>query len=613
IPHDDGIAPARFCDCAVLMRSTGNQIIMERMFRVFGIPYTTQGLRSLFLEAPVNDLYSLFQCALYPQDRVAYASLLRSPFVNVSDTAFFEIMRSGLEPFTGPQPAGEDGERFDCGRSLYEYFRSQADRVPIARLVADAWYRFGYRYYILKNPRHHTFLEYYDYFFELARKADKSGQTMAEFLSMARKNLGKYEKLDDIDIIHDDSDSVQVMSIHRAKGLEFPVVIIPNMGNIGRNEPKDPAFAFSDRHKVTVSVGGCNYLYRITREEENNRKLAELKRLLYVSLTRAKSHLILSGIRSSRNRKSNSCMLTMLLSSLGFNAESPLPDTTDKSHATACFSTARDGFTFSIHGMETFDRDDLDNLAIPIKSMDMKAARHFYESAPIVSRHENTLEFPVSRINMEYAALKQRNSQDSQQNFLELPRISADSRLYLEEDHRRFGTLTHFILHERLLKSISIDTPINMITECLPISLQAAWQPRVLEELVRGGVELVNNFFASKWGCIVNEAGKLHSEYPFLMRFDSSGKMFFIDGVIDLFLIHQNQTFLIDFKTDRQLDPLYYQAQMSLYAEAILELTGQMPEAHLFLLRSGESIVIPVEIDRDALFKRLAAIKPDGE
>ena len=97
------VRPAGFADFAVLLRSTGNQVHFERMFRHFDVPYSTPNVRGLFLEAPVNDLYQLLRLALYPSDRAAYAGLLRSPLVNLSDEGFLALLLSRARAL---QPAG---------------------------------------------------------------------------------------------------------------------------------------------------------------------------------------------------------------------------------------------------------------------------------------------------------------------------------------------------------------------------------------------------------------------------------------------------------------------------------------------------------------------------
>lgn len=77
--------PADYSDFAVLMKSTGSQQLYERMFRRFRIPFTTVGTRSLFLDAPLFDVYNTLTAALFPDGRLAAAAFLRSPFAGLND------------------------------------------------------------------------------------------------------------------------------------------------------------------------------------------------------------------------------------------------------------------------------------------------------------------------------------------------------------------------------------------------------------------------------------------------------------------------------------------------------------------------------------------------
>ena len=111
-----GAVPAAYDDFAVLLRSTGNQIHYERMFRHFGVPYRTDNLRSLFTEAPINDFYLLLQLAVYPEDRAAYAGVLRSPFVNISDETLIRLLlqrcrRGSLRRIRRCRDSGKDLRR----------------------------------------------------------------------------------------------------------------------------------------------------------------------------------------------------------------------------------------------------------------------------------------------------------------------------------------------------------------------------------------------------------------------------------------------------------------------------------------------------------------------
>ncbi|GAH52559.1 unnamed protein product, partial [marine sediment metagenome] len=258
IREKGALRPAEFEDFTLLMRSTGNQIDYERMFRHLDIPYSTQNVRSLFLEAPINDFYTLLQLAVYPEDRPAYAGLLRSPFVNISDDAFIRLLLAGKDPFEGIDMKGieeEDRVKLEKGRDLFQSVRQKIDRLSISELIHYLWYKTGYRYFVLQQPQNHNYLEYYDYFLGLAEKADQKGESLALFLDFLRENLGTYEKLEDLEILKSRVPGVQLMTIHKAKGLEFPIVILSDTGNRGRRSDNKTPYYVSDEFGVTVNLG----------------------------------------------------------------------------------------------------------------------------------------------------------------------------------------------------------------------------------------------------------------------------------------------------------------------------------------------------------------------
>ena len=208
-------------DFALLMRTTSNQIRYERIFRRLGIPYATQSMRTLFLEAPLNDIYCAPQLAAYPDDRGAYAALLRSPFVNLADRSVVRVLLEGGEPFDS-LPDGidpDEARKLTAAGELYRYLRANVDLVPISTIVDDLWYRYGYRYTILRDSSYHPYLEYYDYFRQLAVQADREGQSVVQFLDLFRPNLGKYEKLSALAVVRDQAAGGQMLTVHKPKEL----------------------------------------------------------------------------------------------------------------------------------------------------------------------------------------------------------------------------------------------------------------------------------------------------------------------------------------------------------------------------------------------------------
>ncbi len=661
IDDNGSVRPAGYADIAVLMRSTGNQIIYEQMFRLYGVPYTTEGVRSLFLEAPLNDIYNILQLVVNPADRTAYAALLRSPLVNISDHAFVRIMLKEDPPFAefGLEP--DDAEKYAAGRELYGLLADRADRVPLTELIFEIWYAYGYRYHIMKNERFHNFLEYYDYLFRLAERADARGLRLARFLDEIRANLGRYEKQDDLQILKEYEQGVALMTIHKAKGLEFPVVVLANTGNRGRPEEKNPLYYVSPGFGLSLGLGEENYFYAELRRESEKKETAELKRLLYVALTRARSHLIISGVHNRQNRGSPKTHLNMLLRGLGmedgFNGPvftgGPAPSGTaaaadhDGGPAAAAFAAASGGgraglpepekpagreaagrgpyeaasstpaafeggrFRFVKHVMKDLTLEEYSRLLRRPAKTDLAALKQVYAGLPEHTYEFRRCEYSVTELNecynlVAFAQPARVNAASGPgpgtaptraEAALKLPALPIDKHLGTKKLELLFGSLTHYIIHARIAqKKDKIDVPSSYTTD-FPEELR----PRVLNQ----AGELAQGFFASDWGRLLKGADRVESEFPFLYKLRGPGRTLFVHGIMDLFFEAKDKVCVIDFKTDRVLDPREYALQLELYKRACAGLTGRRPECFLFALRGARPVYPQHEVEWEKLFEGL--------
>jgi ATP-dependent exoDNAse (exonuclease V) beta subunit len=635
------VRPADFNDFVILMRSTSNQIIYERMFRLFSIPYTTEGVRSLFLEAPINDMYNLLQLAVHDEDRTAYAALLRSPLVNLSDDALAAVLLAEQAPFAAAELSPEDAARYEAGKKMHEFIKSKADRVPITELIFEIWYGFGYRYHILKNPQFHTFLEYYDYFFRLAEQADSRGWRLSRFLDMVRSNLGKYEKQEDLEILKEFEQGVQLMTIHKAKGLEFPIVVLANAGNKGRGEDKRALYYVSPQYGLCVNLGRDNYFYAMSREENEKKEIAELKRLLYVALTRAKSHLIISGAHNRQNRTTPKAHLNMLLRGLdredlkeaarddvedsirggtqsekaaaggmgktaaaGAGLPGMLPAEAARTggradaqvgkadSAAAADKAAGRSFLFKKHIIKDLTAEEHNLIFRRSPTADADALKELYLSLPEVKREFRQTEFSVSELNQLYKTLKAEDPLAKQ--MIELPELAIDAALSDEKTAAALGTLTHYLIHTRIKTGEAVqDIPLSY-TEPFPQELRA--------EAAAAAGALAQKFFTSEYGRLLDQALFVETEFPFLYRWQRGQDRYFIHGIIDLFFETEDKAYVLDFKTDKGLHPLEYALQLALYKKACAELTDKQIECFLFALRSGEPVYIEHEVEWEEVF-----------
>jgi len=584
IASEQGVRPAGFDDFAVLLRSTGNQIHYERMFRHFDVPYATDNLRSLFTEAPINDFYLLLQLAVYPEDSAAYAGLLRSPFVNIGDEASIRLLlaradgRGGTEPFSDLEDlemSAEDRLRLQRGREIYRSVREAADRVPIAEIFHRLWYRHGYRYTILRHPRNHNYLEYYDYMVRLAERADRQGDSLAVFLDFLRQNLGRYERIDDITVLKPRLPGVQLLTIHRSKGLEFPIVVLADMGNMGRNRRRaSTPYYVSSQYGITVNLGSRNYFTEIGERESENEELAEIKRLLYVALTRARSHLILAGTHKLKNRSSPRAHLNLLLGAMGLSEQSQV-------HASEGGSERGKNPNLEIHRIEALSWAELSGKSRPLSGI--KAAdREAMYAGPPIRRTAAKRELSVTELCTHLDPLVQQRVGKARLKAVvrPLPTIAADTLLKELDLETRFGILTH-----QLLAQWGTDpggTPPEPVWTGIPREHR--------ETLLSSAVALCRNFFDSELGALRMQATRVDRELPFLYLHEDDQGPLYISGQIDLAFQWQNRLYLVDFKTDRSYSPGEHECQLALYRLALAEQTEQEIHTFLFLLRSAEAL-----------------------
>jgi ATP-dependent exoDNAse (exonuclease V) beta subunit len=581
VPSGDATRPVTYGDIALLMRSTSNQIRYERMLRLFGVPYTTQSVRSLFLEAPLNDMYSLLQLVVYPTDRVAYAALLRSPFVQLSDDSLLSVLLREQEPFAACELPDEDAGKYAQGAELYRWCRERADRWSNAELVSGLWFEWGYRFVLLRDPAYHGYLEYYDYFKRLAERADARGRALAAFLDELRPNLGRYERLPDLEVVQDRSEGVQLLTIHKSKGLEFPVVILANTGNVGARDNQGSApYYRSSEYGVTLNVSSThatkrrrqNYFYRVGKSEAERREHAELKRLLYVALTRAESHLVISGCHHRTNQRAEGALLNMVRDALGED-----------------FGVQRAETPVVVKEIPDVPEDAQYKSPVRRLRVSSAAASAAYHEAPVKRREARSVEISPTELNERHLMQVELGAGEL------LPALAADAAIEGDDLEAAFGTLCHLVIQQELGG--------GFLEGLMPPGLERRIPERVRGRLVADAVGLARAFLDSPFFASL-ESGERAGELPFVFRLstpEASTVRYFVNGTIDLLIEFATSVHVVDFKTDRFLRIGEYDAQLEVYRRAAEALTGKPARATLYYLRAGR----PVDVEGGYPLQRL--------
>jgi ATP-dependent exoDNAse (exonuclease V) beta subunit len=559
LPGEKGPRPAVWNDFALLMRSTGNQIVFEAMFRRFGIPYSTENIRTLFLEAPANDIYAALQICIYPEDRAAYAVFLRSLFVNLDDENLLRELSAHGAPFTTDASQLSEGEagKYLRGAEIYRHLKKRIDRIPHREILRYLWFEAGYRYNLLKNPAYHGYLEFYEYLTAMADRSWKAGESMALFLDFLRDNLGDYKKLEEIEILRDRQEGVRIMTVHKSKGLEFPIVLLASTGQ-GSGDTGMRAPWYLDRdYGLTVNLAlrtgkgkqKYNPFYERSREEALRQEEAELKRLLYVGCTRAEQHLIMLGHRPLRKSGSLPSLLDLIETGLG----APCGEA----------GSARSAFFAPV------PRQRLSDLA-----KHSPRGRRLGEYEQFLKNREFI--FPLRRRPLSVSILNAAAAESAGGRTEPLSRLSVDP--LIAEREELFGTLVHRALELRIKgrdPRSGLEPPAGLPPETAREIADAAsslaaefWDSPARLELIPDGIEVV-------------------SEAPFSLLLETDSGPVVSDGVIDLYADLGDYVVCVDFKTNRGRREGEYAMQMWLYRRALEELTGKPVRSCLVYLREG--------------------------
>ena len=288
--RDGAPRPARADDIAILFRARHGHQYFEQALEAHGIrTYVYKGLG--FFDAPeVQDLQALLRCLAQPDSDLRAAEWLRSRFVRLSDVALMRLapafsqalMGERLPDLSAPlDPA--DLALLEQARASFGRWLAMADRVPPSQLVDSILSESAY-VYEMRGRRLDQARENVKKVRALARRVESRGYATLGRLA------GYFETLragDESNAIIEASGCVNLMTVHAAKGLEFPIVFLVNLQMSGRG--RTSGFSVIDRGPdglpdVAFSTNEATGL-EDARDEE------ELRRLCYVAITRARDRL----------------------------------------------------------------------------------------------------------------------------------------------------------------------------------------------------------------------------------------------------------------------------------------------------------------------------------
>ena len=301
-----GWRPPRMDEIAVLVPSWSHLEPIKRALQVRGVPFTLRGGPGFWDRREVDDLIVLLRFVAWPSDRLSLAALLRGPLVGLSDAGLAHLFAesAGLDDLLDP-PASlrasldvDDRERLDEARTalrrLVRFGPTLGPHGVLRQCLAER----GYAAVLAALPFGAQRVANVDKLLGIAAAAEQRGGDEADLAGFVRyvdRMRDAAQRESEADVEDAVTGSVNVMSIHAAKGLEWPVVFVAQTSH--RGVPRVDRVLLDERGRLVALPGGVEVpeAFRALRKRAHAAEEDDARRLLYVALTRARDLLVVTG------------------------------------------------------------------------------------------------------------------------------------------------------------------------------------------------------------------------------------------------------------------------------------------------------------------------------
>ena len=644
--------PLKKKDIVILLRSlSGWSEEFLSVLGAAGIPAYAESRTGYFTAVEVETVLNMLALIDNPMQDIPLAGVLKSPIGGMKDRELAIVMAEfKKDPDRGEdigfygavkrymEKHGESEEdaviyrKLAAFRNLLTTLRKESMYLPVSRLIYRVFDLTGYDKYAAAMPAGKTRQANLAMLVQKAEDYEKTSyQGLFDFIRYIEK-LKKYNTdFGEASRSGEHDDAVRIMSIHKSKGLEFPVVFLAGCGKkFNRQDARGrilideelgiAADFFDPEKKVKAPTLKKNVLAR----RSNLENMGEELRILYVAMTRAKEKLIITAGDKYMDNK--------LEKWGGIPAGGALPFTT-----LSAASSYMDWILMASNGA----KNTLDVKNVPVKDLLVEEAKNQEEKAKIYLELEQLRKAQPEKIpgligvkypyaadlalhaKMSVSELKEQGQfvDDAESAFLiknvrekedseiidKMSDTAAEEKARIKRASDR-GTAYHRALE--LIHFAEISGYDDIVKELDRIREEKRMQETAIDMVYPG---VLTKFFHSDIAARMKQAdrnGKLRKESQFVvgipareMNKADSDALILLQGIIDAWFEEDDGLVLVDYKTDRVkeggenilLDR--YQIQLFYYAKALTQITGKkVKEAVIYSLALQKEIPVPINL-----------------
>ena len=646
---DGALEPLSYRHIVVLLRSmAGKADVLIQALQEGGIPSYAEQSGGYFAAVEVQVMLALLRCIDNPEQDLAMAAVLRSPLVGLDETALAGVRLAGdgtlwqnLPAFVASLPDGVD-EKEDLQQFMaaFDSWRTYSRRHGVAELLQRLYDDTAYVDFVGAMPGGDVRQANLKALYDRARQYEEAGfRGLFRYLQLMDKMKEDGLDLAPAKVVSEKEDVVRIMSIHKSKGLEFPVVFVADMGKAFNRRDTQDQILFHNRLGIGLKqydpewrMSYPTLIWSGIAAQLRWEGTAEEERILYVAMTRARDQLILTGHSSHIDRdwqrwmsRLNPAQAKSYFDWVMPAALAPFGGKADADYArpgaawqdaswqvriarAVPAGTVEEGAYDGEPRLEALRRGDLTGTPVPSWLDEQLSWQYAYPQAV-----RTAAKFSVSEVKRRYQELHSDELQD--EAALSVPAAAVIPTAPGEDD--AFAALPPWLAGEEaavsgaqrgtaLHKALQYITPAaDQTTATLRREIDAFVRQGLLsrEEAKLVYVPVLAAFCQSDIGRRMAESPELHREYPFTVLLaggdplpeTETGEQILIQGVIDCLFREDDAWILVDYKSDRleTADAFRsrYAVQLALYKRAVEQITHRpVEETYIYSLHLQQEI-----------------------
>jgi ATP-dependent helicase/nuclease subunit A len=649
-----GLRPIQYRDIVILMRKLAGKNDFLKILRLSRIPVSCEATAGYFEATEITDMLCLLKVLDNPRRDIELAAVLRSPLFNFVDndlakirlfgkkqnldTAFYDSVLKCSQSKDDPDLAG----KIQNTLAVLDDWRTVAHRGNLASLIWHIYRQTGLLSFVYALPdgpaRRANLLKLHDRAIQFENFAGGSGvPSLSRFIDFVEKLLSAGQDWAPAEPESAAGNAVRVLSVHKSKGLEFPVVFLADLDSPFNKKADRRDCIMDERLTLGLQVIDAknnsridSLAYQVIERRNRQKSLAEEMRILYVAMTRAINRLILVGSKAPEScRRILSCAslfemqmfphwhLASCTSHLDWILSGLSNHPTLHKHFQTGTQTAPADDLFNVHIYEQTELEKLYAFILNSK-LNTKNSKLKPQTGKLdLSQIEQSLDWRYSFGDASQLPAKRSVTQFTHRNdaftkldySLTLNRMPKAVITAETIDGRSIGSVTHLILSQidlsEAITSESITRLINQLTA----------EGQIAQSLAQYiDIDSIIKFFKTDLGIIaLDKNNKVFREWPFTFALPASQwsesktqnavrttqDHIIVQGIIDLLVETPDGLVIVDFKTDDvPADKLtgraeLYRGQLALYAQAGEAITGKkVCGKRLYFLKPGRIIEV---------------------